>query len=282
MDKIVQITKLKYGYNPDKLVLNNLNVEFDLGKIYLLAGNNGAGKSTLFRLINGLIFKQHGEIHCFGYNPEKRHPDMLNKVFIVSDFNFFPKTDILRLHDTLGFYYPDFSKDQFEEYLRLFNLSRAAKTHALSQGEKKKLSIAFGLATNVPLLLLDEPTNALDIEAKNALRKIINQWISPDKTCVIASHQLRELDMLVDHFLILAEKNIALSQDMAGILKFVSFGLERDEPSGPDLLFYEKHPAGYLTIRKANPDIESSDVNLELLYNAFAAKKQLFSELFKS
>ena len=282
MEKIVQIKNLQYGYSSGKLVLNTFDVDLLKGKIYLLAGHNGAGKTTFFRLLNGLIFKWRGEINCMGYDPEGRDPDMLSKIFLAGDFNFFPKCDVERLSEKLGFYYPDFNKDQFESYLRMFHVSKTEKIHALSQGQMKKVTLAFAFATNVPLLLLDEPTNALDIEAKHALRKILNQWITPEKTCVIASHQIRELDIVVDHFMILADKKIAFSQDLGEILSYIAFGLERDELSGSDLLYYEKHPSGYLTIRKSNPDYDSLDVNIELLYNAFIAKKQEFTLLFNS
>ncbi len=150
MNKIVTIKKLHYHYDTYKTVLKDLDLSIDFGKIYVLAGQNGAGKSTLFKLMQGLIFKEKGSIDVLGFRPEQRHPDMLASVYLVTDNMYLPKTEIEALPDKLGFYYPAFDKDVFEQCLADFNLSKLKKTYGLSQGEKKKLVLAFGFATQVP------------------------------------------------------------------------------------------------------------------------------------
>jgi ABC-2 type transport system ATP-binding protein len=279
--QMITIKNLNYQYDQFKTALKGLNLMIESGKIYVLAGQNGAGKTTLFKLIQGLIFKDKGTIEVLGNKPEDRNPEMLAGIFMVTDHNYLPKGEILDLPAKLGFYYPNFDIKQFEKYLFEFNLSKLKKTFGLSQGEKKKLTLAFGLATNVPLLLLDEPTNALDIEAKNALRKMINQWISPEKTCIIASHQIREIDVLIDHFLILHDKQIKLDADVSSILNKLNFSLERQELDLEHALYYEKHATGYETITLADSETDSLDVNFELLYNAFMHKKEVFIKVFE-
>ena len=94
---------------------------------------------------------------------------------------------------------------------------------SLSMGQKKKVFMSFALATNTSLLLMDEPTNGLDIPGKSQFRKFIASGMSDDKTIVISTHQVRDIDKVLDHVLIMDESRVLLDESTSSICEKLFF-----------------------------------------------------------
>ena len=104
-------------------------------------------------------------------------------------------------------FYPEFNEEQFYSYLEQLDVKDKGKLNGISFGQQKKFIIAFALACNTKVLLLDEPTNGLDIPSKIKFRKLIASVFTDDKIIFISTHQIRDLDNLIDRVIIVDKAN---------------------------------------------------------------------------
>ena len=116
-------------------------------------------------------------------------------------------------------FYPLFNEEQFYSYLDLLDVNDKGKLNTLSFGQQKKFIIAFALACNTRILLLDEPTNGLDIPSKIKFRKLIASVFTGDKMIFISTHQIRDLDNLIDNVIIVDNGELLLQASVAEIEK---------------------------------------------------------------
>ncbi len=169
---MIKIQNLHFAYRK-KAVFNGLNLSLERGHIYGLLGKNGTGKSTLLANIAGLLFPDKGTIEVLGYDPGKRQPWFLREVFMVPEEFYLPDIPLEQLLTYHAAFYPRFNKTQFQKYCTDFEIPLNSTLQHMSYGQKKKVLISFGLATNAALLLMDEPTNGLDIMSKSQFRKVM-------------------------------------------------------------------------------------------------------------
>ena len=125
-----------------------------------------------------------------------------------------PDISIQQYSHLTAVFYPQFNYDELTTYLKEFELDPAAKLSKLSYGQKKKFLIAFGLATNARLLILDEPTNGLDIPSKSQFRKLMANSLNEKRIIVISTHQVRDLENLIDNVIILEKGAIIYNQSV--------------------------------------------------------------------
>jgi ABC-2 type transport system ATP-binding protein len=182
----------------------------EAGHIYGLLGRNGAGKSTLLKLIAGLVFPVSGKSGGAGLNPSKRQPSFLQKIFLIPEEIETPDVDVMRFADDYAPFYPNFDKEQFLQLLQDFDVPlRSLKQ--MSYGQKKKTWIALGIAANTQLLILDEPTNGLDIPSKRQFRKMMAASLTDERCVIISTHQVRDLDSLIDNIIIVDEGELIVN-----------------------------------------------------------------------
>jgi ABC-2 type transport system ATP-binding protein len=264
---MIRIEKLKFGYKKNNFLMNNLNLDLQAGYIHGLLGKNGAGKTTLLKQIIGLAFPNEGTCHVMGYESKHRSPEFLQKIFIVpEEFEMLPAkiTKYVELHAP---FYPNFSNELFKKCLEEFEMTTDEKIQNLSFGQKKKVMLSFGIATNTEVLLLDEPTNALDIPSKRTFRKIIASAFSEERLIIISTHQVRDLDSLIDSVLVLNEGKIIFNQKMHEVSSKLSFSKCDEETETTNILYSEDVMGGKYGILK-NTGNTDSKVDLELLFNA--------------
>ncbi|MCU0417890.1 MAG: ABC transporter ATP-binding protein [Cytophagaceae bacterium] len=248
-----------------KRVFDQLSITFETGSIYGLLGKNGTGKSTLFRLICGLLKPTKGSVLTFGQVAVKRRPDMLSKVFLLPEEFHVPPVLVSELARYLGPFYPNYDHDLFLRLLEDFQLPVSNHLTQMSLGQKKKSLIAFSLATNTELLLMDEPTNGLDILSKVQFKKVIQSVSRPDKCIVISTHQVKDIEDLVNRISVIDEGKVLFDQALHNISKKV----ERVYSSTPipTAIYQEATPQGYISLVPTQQE-HSSGVDLELLYKA--------------
>ena len=252
-------------------LFNNLHLKLEAGQIHGLLGKNGAGKTTLLRLICGLTKPQKGRINIFGMNPQRRMPSFLSDCIYLSEDLFLPSMSIKAYAKLYGIYYPKFDETRFGELLEAFELNLDAQLEEISFGQQKMALIAFVLATNARLILMDEPTNGLDIPSKKKFRKFIAQSITPERGFLISTHQIRDLQSLIDTVIVLDKGDITFSESTSTITEVLSFKIVPSVESKTDVIYHERTPGGYSCI---SPDLSegSLELDIELLFNAILAK----------
>ena len=115
----------------------------------------------------------------------------------------------------------------------------------MSYGQKKKTMIAFGLACHTDVIIMDEPTNGLDITSKSQFRKLVSQAITDENSILISTHQIKDVENLVDRVLILNEGNVLLDESMDTISRKLHFGFTSDLVNDIPFLFSEESLRGY-------------------------------------
>jgi ABC-2 type transport system ATP-binding protein len=277
---MIDLRNVNFKYPRQALLFEEISLQLRAGQIFGLLGQNGEGKTSLLHLMAGLLFPQQGTCRVAGYVPRFRQPAFLESVYFLPEEIHLPATTVARFVRTYAAFYPLFSQEQFGSYLREFGIDASLPAQSLSQGQRKKALIAFGLATNAPVLLLDEPTNGLDIPSKSQFRKLIASVLSPERTVVISTHQVRDVESLVDAVVILHEHRIVLDATLEDIAETLCF---KHIPSGrvvSDAFFVRPSLDGQFVV-VPNVNHESTRPDLEALFQAVishpAAIQQLFS-----
>lgn len=275
---MVKIKNLSFGYGRKKL-FTNLDVQLVPGNIYGLLGKNGAGKTTLLKLISGLRYPQDGECQVLNYIPQKRFPGLLEEIYFIPEEFFVPPITMKNYANIYAPFYPRFNHKAFAEYLKEFNLDLKEKLTELSYGQKKKFLLAFGIATECSLFILDEPTNGLDIPSKSQFRKILASALTDDRIILVSTHQVRDMENLIDPIIILDDGQIIFNQYIHDVSKQLIIQMDQDLPGTGDVLYSAKVLGGYVVV-KENRSSEESRIDLETLFNAVTTNRDRINDIF--
>ena len=161
-------------------------------------------------------------------------------------------------------FYPTFRDDICKACVESFEINLSDRLSKMSQGQRKKVAITLALAAHTPLLLMDEPTNGLDIPSKATFRRLVASLIDDNQTVIISTHQVRDLESLIDTVLILDQRQILLNKMLNEIGEKLYFGPLQPEEKA---LYSEPTPQGTIGVT-AREDKEETAVSLELLFNA--------------
>lgn len=266
---MIQINNIDYSYpNSSRKVFNNFSLTLSANNIYGLLGKNGTGKTTLLNLIGGLLRPSNGTVTIGGKDIKARKPSMLSEIFFVPEELELPGMTLSSFLKINTPFYPRFDHKILESCLADFELPMSLKLNALSMGQKKKVFMSFALASNTRLLIMDEPTNGLDIPAKSQFRKVIANNMSDDRILIISTHQVHDIESLLDHIIILGDNKILMDSSVSDICDKYSFGFKSQSEMDESILYSEPAPQGYAYISKRNEYDEDSRLNLELLFNA--------------
>lgn len=258
-------------YKTGKEIFHDLSFSLEKGRVYGLLGKNGAGKSTLLHLISGLLTPKSGNILMNGTDVRRRLPITLKDMFIVPEEFELPSISLINYIDINSAFYPKFNKDEMIKYLHFFELDLDMNLGALSMGQKKKVFMSFALATNVSVLIMDEPTNGLDIPGKSQFRKFISSGMNDEKIILISTHQVKDVDKLIDHVIILEDSKILLDESMEEITRKYFF-LETDNREIINKALYSIPSLQGDYVILPNENDEESQINLELLFGAITSK----------
>ncbi|MBY0482562.1 MAG: ABC transporter ATP-binding protein [Chitinophagaceae bacterium] len=278
---MIQIENLSFGYSKKKLLYKDLSLSIAEGSIYGLLGKNGAGKSTFLKNLMGLLFPLNGSITVNGYSPKKRLPSFLETIYLIPEEVNVPPLTMKEYKKLFSPFYPNFNDEQFFDYLKQLEVNEEGKLNTLSFGQQKKFIIAFAFACNTKVLLLDEPTNGLDIPSKIRFRKLISSVFTEDKIIFISTHQIRDLDNLIDHVIIVDNGDLLLNSSIEVISEKLSFRTVIEVLDGTKVLYKEESLKG-ATIVVENTEGENSKVNLEHLFNAITENPERAKLIFKA
>ena len=266
----VQDVSFKYkGWK--RQVLSNLNLELQENRICGLLGKNGVGKSTLLYLIAGLLQPSRGTVTVGGMESGKRKPEMLQEVFFVSEEFDLPSVRLSEYVKMNAPFYPRFSQDILDQCLEDFGLDSDLKLSELSMGQKKKVFMSFALATRTKVLLMDEPTNGLDIPSKAQFRKAVSRSMDDDRIMVVSTHQVHDVEQLLDHIVIMSNEGILLNKSTQEICDEYVFETRLPQDMG-DAIYGEPSLQGNLVMAPRG-DRQETPLNLEILFNAVTQGK---------
>lgn len=275
---MIQFSNVNFGYRK-KPLYKDLRLEVEAGSIYGLLGKNGAGKSTLLKLISGLVFPISGKVNVMGYDPSERKPSFLDKIFFIPEEIDTPDVAITTFVDSFIPFYPKFDKQLFLRLLAEFDVPlRSLKE--MSYGQKKKTWIALGIAANTPLLILDEPTNGLDIPSKKQFRKMLASSLNEERCVIISTHQVRDLDSLIDKILIIDEGELIVNATIDGITQKLSFKQFSNENEAWDSIYSESNVMGTSAVLLNENKDEMNALDIELFFNAAVANKEKMQSIF--
>nr|WP_314649369.1 ABC transporter ATP-binding protein [uncultured Porphyromonas sp.] len=269
---MIHVQGLEFGYSRSRKVFRGLGFELGQGSITGLLGRNGEGKTTLLKLLTGQLLRQSGQLEVLGHDPKRRQVPFLQQVYLLPEEVAVPSISIAKFFEVNGAFYPGYDAALGRELLQIFSLSPEMNLKKISQGQKKKALIAFALALRVPLLLMDEPTNGLDIPSKSEFRRVLAQYTSEEQTIIISTHQVRDLEQIIDSVLVLEQGAIICQATVSEIASRLRFApVQPGEASQP--LYTEQSPLGLLGVFARGADEEAEDFSMELFFNALLAAR---------
>lgn len=279
---MLQVENISFSYGRRKPeVLSDFSFSLEKGRVYGLLGKNGVGKSTLLYLMCGLLTPKHGRVMYHGVDTRRRLPETLRDVFLVPEEFDLPAVSLVQFVELNSPFYPNFSKEDMMTYLHLFEMDWNIHLGGLSMGQKKKVFMSFALATHTSLLLMDEPTNGLDIMAKSQFRKFIASGMSDERTIVISTHQVRDIDNVLDHVVIMNNSRVLLDESIARVTERLAF-VESDSPSLAEEALYKLPSVQGNSLLLPNREGVETKLNLELLFGAVLANPEKIKDLFHS
>ena len=273
---MIKIQNLAFSYGKTE-VLKNISMDLEPGRIYGLLGENGVGKTTLLTLLCGLKKTQEGTISADGHDPYKREPVLLQDQYYLPDEVAAINDKAIAWGKASGKFWPEFSLENYEAILREFEVDPQQKMNAMSAGQLKKTYIAFALSCGVRFLYLDEPTNGLDIPSKAQFRSALMKYTAEDSTIVISTHQVRDLENIIDPIIILDRRDVLLNASIEEIADKLYF--DYGTTLHPDALYSEQLPGGFIQVLP-NTEKADSKVNIEALFNTVHKHKDLVKNLF--
>ena len=271
---MIQVSNISFKYPGTKRnIFDNFSLDIEENRIYGLLGKNGTGKSTLLYIISGLLTPSSGMVSVDGMASKERHPALLRDIFIVPEEFELPNVSLKTYIKSLLPFYPNFSQNVLEKCLHDFELPDFEKLSELSMGQKKKVYMSVALAANTRYLLMDEPTNGLDIPSKSQFRRVVADNMTDGRTIIISTHQVHDVESLLDHILILTESKMLLDATTAEICEKYSFEYRSPQQMDDMVVYAEPTLQGNAVIARRNEGDAETVINLELLFNAVCMGK---------
>ena len=275
---MIEIKDLAFSYGKTP-ILKSITTTLEEGRIYGLLGENGVGKTTLLTLLCGLKKVCSGSIATDGENPFDRTPTLLQNQFYLPDEVLPVAMKAECFAKERGAFWPDYDHSKFLEIMKEFENDPAKKMNQMSAGQLKKTYISLALACGCKYIFMDEPTNGLDIPSKTQFRSAIMKYTSDDSTIVISTHQVRDLENIIDPIIILDRQDVLLNASVEEITSKLYF--DYGTQLHPESLYSEQLPGGFIQVYH-NTTGEDSKINVEALFNAVHKNKELIKGMFSN
>ena len=228
-------------------------------------------------LFCGLKKPLEGTIRVDGRDPFDRQPSLLSDQFYLPDEVEPVHARALSFAKENGVFWPGFDLPKFETVLQEFEVDPQQRMDTMSAGQLKKTWISFALACNAKYYYLDEPTNGLDIPSKAQFRKAVTKYTSEEAAIVISTHQVRDLENIIDPIIILDNQAVLVNASMEAISSKLFF--DYGNQIHPGALYLEQTPGGMVQVYP-NTTEEESKVNVEAFFNTVHAHKDLVKSMF--
>lgn len=275
---MISTNKLSFRYSSQHEVLTNITLRLEKGHIHGLLGCNGIGKTTLLKLVCGIMRPNQGEVSVMGCDPSLRRPEIFRDMIIIPEEFDLPNLSLDGYAKVTAPFYPRFNRGDMYRYCEELHINPSERLHSMSMGQRKKAYIAFAMACNVAMLLLDEPTNGLDIPSKSVFRRILASYVNEERMVVISTHQVADIEQLLDSIVILDEYGVALSATTLEIGRRLKFGKATDADK---VIYSERTIQGDMAVSLNETD-EDTPLSIELLFNATTANRNAIAAIFNT
>jgi len=214
MSTVIQARNLRKRYGAFE-ALKGCDFEIKAGRIVGLIGPNGAGKTTALKAMLGLTTFD-GELSVLGLNPHSQRHELMNQVCFIADVAVLPRW--LRVDQAMDFVegvHPKFSREKCLQFLARTKIGPKMKVRQLSKGMVAQLHLALVMAIDAKVLVLDEPTLGLDIlYRKEFYQTLLNDYFDHEKTILITTHQVEEVEHILTDVLFIKDGRISLDATM--------------------------------------------------------------------
>lgn len=279
---MIRLENISYSYHKSREILDYLSLEIANGTVCGLLGRNGVGKSTFLYILAGLLRPKMGWVKCNDFIPSERKVEFLNDIFLVPEDFFLPEVELTEYIKWTAPFYPKYSQSDMEKYLRMFDLESSVHLGQLSMGQKKKVFLSFAMACNTSVLLLDEPTNGLDITSKRMFRQLVASCMTDDKIMIISTHQVYDVEKILDHVVIMDNKKILINEDVMSISMKLRFNFTTDKDRIENALIALPAPGGANIVEYVERPDEETELNLETLFELTQSNPELITRIFQT
>lgn len=261
---MIALEKITFGYGKKQQPLfSDFSLELKTGHIHGLLGSNGTGKTTLLKIMCGLI-EAKGSVRILDQDPLHRRPALYRELFVIPEEFGLPALTFRKYAKVTSPFYPEYSGEALEYYAEQFEVDMTKRLDKMSMGQRKKAFIAFALACNTSLLIMDEPTNGLDIPSKSTFRRLIAGYADENRTVIISTHQVRDIENLIDNVVIIDRKGLLMNKTTEEITAKFRFGIVKP---GEVPIYSEDTLHGIYGVTE-NKEKTENKINLEILFNA--------------
>lgn len=213
MIEIINVEK-RYG---KVHALKDVTFKIKEGKITGIFGINGVGKSTILKAIAGLIRINKGKILIDG---EEINPRIYNKVSFVADVDtYIPNLTIKESFAFMKEFYKNWDEEKAYKMMSMFNLTDNKMICDLSKGNRARIKIIIGFAQNAKYILLDEPFSGIDIFKREEFIKAMVDFISPNQSIIITTHEIYKIEEIIDEVIILHDGKVAVNFNVEEVRK---------------------------------------------------------------
>lgn len=222
---LVQARGLTVRYGA-KTAVDDLSFTIPKGRVVGLLGHNGAGKTTLMKALVGLRQAQ-GELQVLGMNPVRDRVALLQSACYIPDVATLPRwARVSELIAMMSGLHPRFSADRARELIRRTSVGLGDKVKSLSKGMVAQAHLALIASIDARLMILDEPTLGLDVLSRKAFYEmLIDEWCDGERSVLVSTHQVEEVESLLSDVIMLNEGKLALAISLEDLdRRFVALG----------------------------------------------------------
>lgn len=271
---MITLENLNYAYRQGYDAISDVSAEIGPG-IHLLLGENGAGKTTLLHIIAGLR-RPPVDTQCMidGMAPSKRLPEVMSRVFLVSDEMKFPFASIDEMEKRHSVFYPNFNHEMLHRNLENFGMTGREPIDSFSLGNRKKAILAYAFALQTEVLLLDEPANGLDITARQSTLAMMAECVNENQTVIISTHSVFDFKQLFESVIMISAGRLILNIPLWEVSERLDFVNEALPPEGA--IYMEPFMGRFRAIVPHIAGREQTDVDFLMLYSGLqSASRQL-------
>ena len=208
---MLQASNLSKKYN-GKTALDHVNVEMGDGKIYAFLGPNGSGKTTFMKILASLTKQSEGELLLDGKALSIK--SMADVAYLPTETHAYPFMTVGEFGEYYKTFFKDFDEIRYKSWVERMKISFRTPFKVLSSGMDKKVRVAATLAREAKVLILDEPFNGVDLLAREEIEKMILEVMSDNRTIILSSHLVEEVESYVNFALFFNEGRLLAMEDV--------------------------------------------------------------------